>query len=63
MDMPANVLDTVNPGPNSDISSAFNQAFDQKASDQFNDDFDQGIRQHGRIMALFEGFVKRGRTG
>jgi hypothetical protein len=51
--MPAHFADSAQPGLRARFADTFNQAIDEKASDQFHDDFDNGIRQHGRIMALF----------
>jgi hypothetical protein len=63
MHMATHVLNATQTRPEPQISDTLNQAFNQEASDQFNEDFDERVRQHGRMMALFEGSVKRGKVG
>lgn len=46
--------------PRPELLSAIEQAFNQQASKQLNNDFDEGVGQHGRIMALSDRFVKQG---
>jgi hypothetical protein len=61
--MPPHLADAAQPGRWAQFADTIKQAIDEEASDQFNEDFDEGFRQHGRIMALLGGLVKRGRIG
>ncbi|HWZ30746.1 MAG TPA: hypothetical protein VNX18_05410 [Bryobacteraceae bacterium] len=51
--MAAHLLNSTRTSVKSDPAGAFNQTFDEKASDQLDHKLKHDVRQHGRIVALF----------